>query len=161
MLTTFQNQLQLKQENPYAENALLRSRDQFNSLVNNLEGIVWEADAQTFKFTFVSNQAEALLGYNTQQWINEPGFWKDHIHPADRDWALAYCMECTRKKKSHKFEYRMISSDGRVVWLQDIVTVIVENEIPVLLTGLMIDITERKKNRIAAYRQRTPLQKPV
>jgi PAS domain-containing protein len=89
----------LKRENPDAEDALIKSREQFNSLVNNIEGIVWEADAQTFKFTFVSNQAEVLLGYPARQWISEPTFWKDHLHPDDRDWAVAYCVDYTLKKK--------------------------------------------------------------
>ena len=123
----------------------LKSHEQFNTLMNNVEGIVWEADAQTFKFSFVSKQAEVLLGYPVQQWINEPTFWKDHIHPDDRDWAVSYCVECTQKKEAHKFEYRMIAADGRTIWLQDIVSVIVEDDQPLFLTGLMIDVTERKK----------------
>jgi hypothetical protein len=57
---------------------------------------------------------------------------------------MNYCAKYTSEKKSHDFEYRMIAADGRVVWLHDIVTVVVENNEPVKLRGLMIDITEKK-----------------
>jgi PAS domain-containing protein len=56
-------------------------------LVNSVEGIVWEADTATFSFSFVSEQAERILGYLVEQWIREPTFWRDHLHPEDRDWA--------------------------------------------------------------------------
>jgi K+-sensing histidine kinase KdpD len=34
------------------------AQQRFSDLVNSVEGIVWEADAQTFAFSFVSEQAE-------------------------------------------------------------------------------------------------------
>ena len=46
--------------------------------------------------------------------------------------------------RDHTFEYRMIAADGRQVWLRDLVTVVSENGMPVLLRGVMIDITEVK-----------------
>jgi PAS domain S-box-containing protein len=132
-----------------AERELRQSREKYFSLINTVDGIVWEADAQTFRFNFVSRQAEKLLGYPVDDWINRPGFWKDHIHEDDRNWAVEYCIQCTRDKKPHEFEYRMVAADGRTVWLRDIVTVLVENDKPVLLRGIMVDITEMKKARTA------------
>jgi len=58
-------------------------------LVNSVEGIVWEDDTATFSFSFVSEQAERILGYLVEQWTREPIFWRDHLHPEDRDWAAA------------------------------------------------------------------------
>ncbi len=131
-------------ERKKTEKALIRSQQQFNALVNTVDGIVWEADAQTFAFSFVSKQAELLLGYPIQQWMEEATFWEDHIHPDDRSWAVTFCEKNIHEKKAHKFEYRMIAADGRAVWLQDIVSVIIENDQPAYITGLMIDITDRK-----------------
>lgn len=128
-----------------AENELRLTKESYFALMNNVDGIVWEADAKTFDFSFVSKQAERLLGYPVEQWLNEPGFWPNHIHEEDRSWAVDYCMQCTLEKKAHEFEYRMLAADGRIVWLRDIVTVQIENNQPVKLTGLMVDITEAKK----------------
>jgi PAS domain S-box-containing protein len=128
-----------------ADEALRLSPQQYQDLLNYIDAIVWEADAQTFRFTFVSMQAERLLGYPLNSWLSEPNFWQDHIHPEDRQWAVDYCVKSAREKREYEFEYRMIAADGHVVWLRDIITVAVEKGQPVTLRGLMVDITERKR----------------
>jgi PAS domain S-box-containing protein len=128
-----------------AEESLASSQRQYEQLVNTIDGIVWEGDAQTFEFSFVSEQAERMLGYPVERWTNEPTFWRDHIHPEDRERAVKYCALSTAQLKDHVFEYRMITSDGQVIWLRDRVTVLVENGRPVKLRGIMVDITENKK----------------
>jgi PAS domain S-box-containing protein len=97
----------------------------YSKLFSSLDGIVWEADGETFQFTFVSPQAERILGYPLRQWL-EPNFWRDHIHPDDMAWCVQFCLKSTTRREDHEFEYRMISADGRVVWLHDIVSVKVE-----------------------------------
>ena len=116
----------------------------YSKLVNSLDGIVWEADGETFQFTFVSPKAEKLLGYPLKEWL-EPNFWRDHTHPDDADWCSAYCVDCTRRHEDHEFEYRMIAADGSVVWLHDIVSVKSETSGSVYLRGIMLDITRRKQ----------------
>ncbi len=127
-----------------AEEARRRSEEKFAALIHSVDGIVWEADAATLRFTFVSPRAERLLGYPTTRWTDEPAFWVDHIHPDDREHASRYCRQCTREKRDHEFEYRMLAVDGRAVWLRDIVTVVVEHDRPVKLRGIMVDITAHK-----------------
>lgn len=132
-------------ERKRAEEALRRSEVKYEQLVNSIDGVVWEADANTVEFLFISKQAERLLGYPTERWLNEPTFWQDHMHPADRDWAPGFCATATREKRDHEFEYRMIAADGRLVWLRDIVTVVIEDGQPARLRGVMIDITKQKE----------------
>ncbi len=124
---------------------LEKAESQYKDLVNAIDGIVWEADAGTFAFSFVSKQAERLLGYPVDLWLTVPDFWSKHIHPDDREWAVNFCMQSTKDKQPHEFEYRMIAADGRIVWLRDIVNLVLENGKPVSLRGLMVDITEQKK----------------
>lgn len=124
---------------------LQASQQNYQALVNSIDGIVWELDVDTFRFLFVSQQAERLLGYPVERWLNEPTFWQDHLHPEDREWAIAFCAQATAEKRDHEFEYRMLAADGRIVWLRDIVTVVVENDRPVRLRGIMVDITSQKE----------------
>ena len=132
-------------ERRHTEEALSKAELRYRELVETVQAIVWRADAQTFQFTFVSKEAEVLLGYPTERWLSEPHFWQDHIHPEDREWALSFCREATREKKPHAFDYRMIAADGRVVWLRDIIRVLVEDDEPRELVGIMVDLTERKR----------------
>jgi PAS domain S-box-containing protein len=131
-------------ERKRAEEAQRESQLQYETLVQSIDGIVWEADPKTFMFTFVSKQAERILGYPLEQWFEGPSFWPDRMHPDDRDWAVKFCVDSTARGEDHQFEYRMISADGRVVWLNDIVTLHIGPDQSVTLRGLMVDITERK-----------------
>ncbi len=131
-------------ESKLNEIQIKESHNKIESLINTIDGIVWEADATTFQFTFISKKVEDILGYPSELWISENQFWADHIHPDDKSWAIDFCVTCTQEKRAHDFEYRMIAKDGSNVWLRDIVTVIVENDKPVQLRGIMIDITANK-----------------
>ncbi len=139
-------------ERERAAEALRRSEKQYHDLIQSIDGIVWEADAETFRFTFVSDDAERILGFPAQTWIEESRFWSDHIHPEDREWAIRLCTKATEQKQPHRFEYRMTAADGRVVWLGDIVSVVVENGKAVKLRGVMIDITQRREAEERARR---------
>jgi PAS domain S-box-containing protein len=130
-------------ERRLAENALRTSEERYRTLIDSVDGIVWEADAATFRFTLVSGKAEHILGYPTRRWIDEPDFWVEHLHPEDREWAVNYCLVATKNLKDHDFEYRMLAADGRTVWLRDIVTVVAELGEAKGLRGLMVDVTER------------------
>lgn len=126
-----------------AEQSLRKLQYDYAALVNSIDGIVWEADARSLEFIFVSAQAERVLGYPVSAWQG-PGFWEKHLHPADREWVMDVCSVATRERRNHNLEYRMIASGGDTVWLRDIVTVHNEND-RLKLRGVMIDITEQKR----------------
>lgn len=119
---------------------------QYKSLVQSIDGIVWEAEIDTLTFTFVSKQAEKILGYPTDQWLSESNFWANHLHPEDRDSVVSFCADAADRKMDHRIEYRMIAAGGDTVWLRDIVAVAVTDDGRVFLRGIMVDITERKKS---------------
>lgn len=123
------------------------AKDQYESLVNTIEGIFWEADADTFLFKYVSPQAKSMLGYEPEKWVGSADFWQNKIHPEDRQKAIDYCHYKTQAGENHSFEYRMKKSDGSYIWIRDVVTVTTEKGTPAFLRGLMIDITEEKELR--------------
>lgn len=114
-------------------------------LINSLDAIVWEWDVQTNRYTFVSRQAELMFGYPLSRWLNESEFWISLIHPEDRERLLAL-RDCllTEKPKRVSVDYRMVTADGRTVWVREKVAVVVEGEF-VKLRGIAIDITEAKE----------------
>ena len=128
-----------------AEDALKEAEQRYRELVEGLDAIVWEADAQTWQFTFVSQRAETISGYPVDQWLSEPNFWVDHIHPEDRDETASFCQLSTQEGRDHEIEYRMIKADGSTVWLRDVIAVETSEGLPVRLKGLMVDITEHKR----------------
>ena len=135
-------------ERKRAEQAVEQLMRRYKDLVDSINGIVWEADAMTAQFTFVSRQAEAILGYPIEEWLSSPTFWVDHMHPEDRNWAPQHCLREVRKHRAHTFEYRMLAADGRTVWIQDLVSVLVENGRVTKLRGILEDITARKLSEV-------------
>ena len=128
-----------------SEAALQQSNQRFADLVENLHGVVWEAEAGSMAFRFVSPHAEELLGFPVKQWLDEPNFWPHHIHPDDRETTVTRCLAATAKGLAHSAEYRMIAADGRVVWVHDVVTVTSEAGVPKTVQGVLVDITRRKQ----------------
>ncbi len=129
--------------------ALKRSIRQYESLVNSVEGIVWQADLPSLRFTFVSRQAERLLGYPTESWLQVPDFWQSHIHPDDREKAVKLLREMTLEKGCQSFEYRMQTAAGGIIWLRDIVNVRNEENTVPQIQGIMVNITPRKQAEAA------------
>ncbi len=70
----------------------------------------------------MGRQAVKILGYPIHRW-HEDGFWVNHIYSKDREATIEYCLESSKALESYEFQYRMIASDGRLVWLHDVVTV--------------------------------------
>jgi PAS domain S-box-containing protein len=130
------------------------STEQLLALVNGLGAIVWEAEPETFHFSFVSQEAERILGYPVRDWLDDADFRVRHTHPDDVDRCVRFCREAMRRGQDHEFEYRMRAADGRTVWLRDIVSVRQTADGGRRLVGIALDITSEKhsqadKRRIA------------
>jgi PAS domain S-box-containing protein len=122
------------------------SEERFRDLVQGLDAIVWEADAATLKFSFVSQRAETILGFPVTEWLGTPDFFVSRIHPDDRTRVMRVCRNAIAEGADHEFEYRAQSADGREVWLRDIVHVVPSLVgRPPQLRGLTVDLTERKR----------------
>ncbi len=132
-------------------NASLPLATDICDLVADLRAIIWEADAQTLAFRWVSRYAIELLGYPLERWLNEPGFWETRIHPADRERVLQTCLRASAGSQDHQIEYRAVAADGRLLWLKDVVRLgkNLQNK-ACLLRGVTVDITERKAAEEAA-----------
>jgi PAS domain S-box-containing protein len=108
----------------------------------------WEADAESGRFTYIGEPAVRMLGYPVERWY-EAGFWASRVHPDDLMRAAAERLNNSKTQDSYDLEYRMITRDGRTVWLQDIVSVIRRGGQPIIIRGFLIDITERKRTEEA------------
>ncbi|MEM9024993.1 MAG: PAS domain S-box protein, partial [Bacteroidota bacterium] len=127
-----------------AEEERIEAEIKYSELVESVSAVVWRADADSLTFSFVSHEAETLLGYKTDVWLNEPNFWLHRIHPEDRDRILKETKVAMAELRPHQLEYRMITDDGRIIWISDTVDMVIENNVPTELLGFMIDITEKK-----------------
>lgn len=134
-----------------AEAALQSSEQRFRRLVSDVRVIAWEADARTWRCTFVSPQAEGILGYPCDQWL-EDGFWLRVIHPDDRERIVAESRERVATGVEHEHEYRVLHKDGRILWIRDLVSVEMEDGQPSRLRGVIVDVTAQKEAELQLER---------
>lgn len=132
-------------ERKLSEEQLKQSSEKFQDLVNSTGGIVWEADAMTFDFTYVSKQAERLFGFPAEDWYTK-SFWENHLHPEDKEKTIKLFVSFTKQMKSHDFVYRFLAKNSEVIWLRAIVNIIFEEGKPRWLRGVMFDISSQKEN---------------
>ena len=127
-----------------SQEKLRTALDKFESLVNTVNGVVFEADPETFEFAFVSEQASEILGYGPEELQQDPELWASRIHPDDKDETLAKCKAEIDSGNSFAVEYRFKRKDGRLIWVRDHMTLRSNKQGDVSMMGLMIDITESK-----------------
>ncbi|OUL17379.1 PAS domain-containing sensor histidine kinase [Nostoc sp. RF31YmG] len=128
-----------------AEKDLEQTRQRLKRLVESVKLVPWEADAITHQFTYVGPQAIDLFGYELEEWY-EPEFWYSHIHPEDLLQVLKYYQVTSTEQDDYIVEYRLLTADGRWVWVKDIVNVVRSQGEVTQLLGFIIDISD-------AYRQ--------
>ena len=127
------------------ENLIKKSQQRIESLINTIDGIVWECEAASLSHTFISPKVKNILGYTPEEWMADSAFWQNHIYDDDNHYVQSYTELKMNQNLDHDFEYRMIAKDGSIVWLRDIVNVVIENDKALSLRGIMIDITKTKE----------------
>jgi PAS domain S-box-containing protein len=124
-------------------------------ILEHIHSCLWEAEAITFRFTYIGKEVEQILGYTPQEWLAQANFWKNHIHPDDKDFAVSFCHNETLNGRNHVFEYRFLHKLGHYLWIQDRVSVI-SSENGTLLQGMMTDISmHNSKNSQLSEVQKT------
>ena len=106
--------------------------------------LTWEGEIEGQQFTYVSEHAVEMLGYPVAAWY-EPNFLVSHIHADDLHWVLAAFEKQTRVSEHFDLTFRMWASDGRLVWIQNLISLGPKDEGPTKLHGFIIDVSERKR----------------
>jgi PAS domain S-box-containing protein len=130
-----------------AEEALQRSNARFRALVEHSPAVVYEMSLDDERQTlYVSPHVEELFGYSRQEWLDQPDIWTELLHPEDREIELAAHDLHNETGQPWSQEYRLIASDGRVVWVRD-QAVLVRDRTgqPPRWQGIMLDITSQKE----------------
>ncbi len=121
----------------------------YRTLVEQLPAVTYyrELDAPGSPW-FVSPQIEALLGFPHAELMADPNAWQKHLHPDDRERVLAEqrSYRPADARQPLRAEYRMVRSDGRVVWVQNFALAVRDDEgRPRFVMGLLFDVTDMRR----------------
>jgi PAS domain S-box-containing protein len=126
------------------ESLLRLAEAQSRALLDNVPGIVWRADAYTFRISEVSAGAEAMLGYSRARWLAEPFLWLDLVHADDRARLTEGRRAAVATGRDLDLEYRMARADGRTIWVHETARVVLESGLPVALVGVLVDVSAQR-----------------
>src|SRR5919108_424187 len=129
-----------------AELRLEELEGRYRNLVEQLPAVAYlDAVDERMTSIYVSPQVERVLGVSAHVFTDDHA-WARHLHPDDRDRAVAECRRAYERGEPFTIEYRMIRSDGETVWIRDQGSVVRdEHGAPTYVQGLYIDITDEKR----------------
>jgi diguanylate cyclase (GGDEF)-like protein/PAS domain S-box-containing protein len=123
----------------------------YRTLVEQQPGVVYLSEpGPSGRWHYVSPQIEAMLGFSAEEWTRDASLWARQIHPDDHDRVMLGEAAAIESVQPHRLEYRMLSRDGREVWvLDDLSRSRAGPNQPTLLQGILLDITEQKRAETA------------
>ncbi len=124
------------------------ARQRYHELVEGLDAIVWEAESG--RFTFVSQRAEQILGYPLESWLKPGEEWLRHVVPEDRDAVRRALLQSGSETRD--IEYRAVTAAGRLMWLRLIIYRAQGERAATQTRGLIVDVTERRQAEAALRR---------
>ena len=129
----------------------------YSQLVQEIHGVVWEADPAFSSFTFVSRHAEDVTGYPAENFYRD-GFWASLVHKDDIKGVHATVRANIIGRDRFSLDYRLQTAKGGLVWIHDLVQVVRDsNGIAQRLRGLMLDHTERRQVQLDRERMEEKL----
>ncbi len=135
-------------EQKAAEELLRTAEQRYRTLVEQLPLIVYidEADGLSTNL-YTSPQTETMLGYPPHEW-QDPSFLERVLHPDDHDRVVEeMALEASESGKISS-EYRIVSPNGRVVWVRDESSAISDGDgNPIQRQGYILDITAEREAR--------------
>jgi PAS domain S-box-containing protein len=134
-------------EQDRAKAELRAAEARYRTLVERLPAITYVAELGAGgPWHYVSPQIETMLGFSPAEWLSDPMNWMNHIHPDDREIALAAEKQFQETHELFQSEYRMCARDGRLMWFRDEGVLLQQTDGQgLLMQGVMYDITERKR----------------
>ncbi|HZO33453.1 MAG TPA: EAL domain-containing protein [Gaiellaceae bacterium] len=119
----------------------------YRTLVEQLPLVVYldALDAASSNL-YTSPQIEPLLGYSVDEWVADATLFIRTLHPEDRDRVLTAHAHTHATHEPLSLEYRLIASDGRVVWVRDDGVVVLDDDgAPLYLQGYLLDVTAERE----------------
>jgi PAS domain S-box-containing protein len=126
--------------------AQVTARERLMHLLSGSPAVIYSFKATgDYAPTFVSENIETLFGYAPCEYLDNPNFWRERVHPDDRQRVEIEVTDLFKKGK-HALEYRFRRMDGTYCWVNDAQHLVRDEEgNPLEIVGSWSDISARKK----------------
>ncbi|MBE9467474.1 MAG: response regulator [Bacteroidetes bacterium] len=146
--SVIKNSLELKDEKEKSEinkKKLKISEERFKLAIEGSQDGIWDWDIKSNNM-YLSSRWKSMLGYKDNEIESNYEFWKNLLHPDDKNFILDELNKHLGKKTQYyKVEARMKCKDGSYKWICSRGKAIFDkNSNPYRLAGSHTDISERK-----------------
>lgn len=124
---------------------LTKQKRYMQTLLDGINAVIIEADPKNFCFTYVSREAENLLGYPLEDW-KDLDFIVRHMHPDDREHFKQQRRKYFNHPGSFTIDFRVVRKEGTVIDVRSINTLDFTESGELTCRGLLLDITEQRQN---------------
>ncbi len=135
------------------EQKVLESKNQFESLVNNIPGITFRCKADKYwTMLFMATQVDTITGYSSEELIgNAETSYGKLIHPDDQGMVKREVEAAITANTPWEIEYRVKHKDGSLKWVYEKGNAIKDEDGTVqYLDGFILDISAKKKAELYA-----------
>ncbi len=131
-----------RKEAEQAENA---ARARFDLLLHGAPAVVYSFKASgDYAPTFVSDNIKRVLGYEPDDYLKQPDFWRTRVHPEDLAQVETEQAKLFEEGR-HVAEYRFRKKDGIYCWVSDEQHLVRDrNGNPLEVIGSWSEVTARK-----------------
>ncbi|WP_445637907.1 histidine kinase [Nostoc sp. DSM 114161] len=111
-----------------------------------------------FSTTFISKNVRAMVGYEAAQFLENPTFWLDRVHPEDFKLVSRKFSKLV-EQEYNSYEYRWLHADGTYHWFYEKMRLIRDEvDEPIECVGYWADISDRKLAEFAVQEGRQRYQ---
>ena len=130
-------------ERKKAEEALSQSEEKYRTLSQNIPGMVFRGRPD-WSTEIISN-SEPISGYSAEDFNSGKLNWLDIIHPDDKERVLKEALTLEEKPQSVVQEYRIITKDGSIRWVEEHKTSLFKGGVFQGVDGIAFDFTKRRR----------------
>ncbi|EHQ35620.1 sensor histidine kinase [Methanoplanus limicola] len=146
IVITFNDVTELKN----TEIKLAESEERFNLALKSTNLGVWDWNYSTGNIE-INDQYSKIYGYTPEEINNDPELLRKNIFPEDKELLnKSFLKHLSKKSDYYEAEFRNITKEGHLIWVHIIGKIVKwESGRPLRIIGIIMDITERKRDQEA------------
>lgn len=133
-------------EQMVTELELSSTRQQLESVFQEMQDVVWSVKLPEMTLNFITPSAKSLYGLEQNTLSSDPTSWNRLVHPEDAH-ILKKLESSIQNLEDFHDEHRIITPDGEVKWLLSKTKIIFDSKSgePIRIDGYVTDITSMKE----------------
>jgi two-component system, sensor histidine kinase and response regulator len=144
----------------YVEQELRLANERLQYLLTSSPVVIYSSKKTlgNFSTTFISKNVKAMVGYEAQEFLENPSFWLHHVHPEDIELISEKFSQLVEQEYS-SYEYRWLHADGTYHWFYEKMRLIRDEAgKPIEYVGYWTDINDAKLAELALQSSRQQYQ---